>query len=401
MLVVDDEAMNRDMLSRRLVREGFAAVPVASGAEALEYMQEHHVDLVLLDVMMPEMSGVEMLTRLREDYSSAVLPVIMVSAASDSAQVVEALNCGANDYVTKPVNMPVLLARVQSQLARRQEAGPFKVVVGGLVGSYKVVSEIGQGGMATVYKAIDTRLKRLVALKVLHAEQAASEEQRERFVREAKSLARVSHPQVAAIYEVASVPCHFIAMELLEWPTLAQCLETSRLSVHTAVDYALQIAEALAAVHAHGILHRDLKPANMVVDSHQRLHIMDFGLAKITTDNDLSLTVPGTILGTPQYMAPEQVDDTIGPVCVQTDLYALGLILHQMLTRNPVLKGTSLHSLLFEIVTRVPERPSVVNPCVPPSVDELCLRLEAPKPEDRFATASEVVSQLQQILLQL
>ena len=299
--------------------------------------------------------------------------------------------------MTKPVNLPVLLARVQGQLARRREAGPFKVEIGGMVGPYRVDSLLGQGGMATVYEASDTRLGRPVALKILSAEMSATPLQVERFLREARALARVRHPGVVAIYEVASSPCYYLAMELVRGRTLDHFLEGRALPPRQAAALARQVALALQEVHRHGILHRDLKPSNLILDGAGEVHLMDFGLARIV-DADTSLTRSGTLLGTPQYMAPEQVDERLGPVGPKTDLHALGLILYELLTGCPPLKGRTVSTLLYEILQRTPEAPSLKNPEVPPALDALCLRLQARKPEDRCADAAEVVRELDRFL---
>ncbi len=397
LLVVDDEAMNRDMLSRRLVREGFAVLVAEGGQQALDMVAAQAIDLVLLDVMMPEMTGVEVLQRLRSDHPPTRLPVIMVSAAGDSPQVVQALDQGANDYVTKPVNMPVLLARIQSQLARCREVRPFKAEIGSMVGPYRLEALLGRGGMATVFQATDTRLARPVALKILAAELARSEVQVERFVREARSIARVRHPGVVAIYEIGSTPCHFLAMELVRGQTLDRHLGGRPLPTREAVRIARDVARALAEVHRHGILHRDLKPTNLMIDESGGVHLVDFGLAR-NAEADTSLTTTGCVMGTPQYMAPEQVDHLLGPVDCRTDLFALGLVLHEMLTGNPARLGRALSKLIVEILKRPPGAPSLQNPQVPPELDGLCLRLLAHRPEDRYAQACEVAEALDRLL---
>lgn len=400
LLVVDDEAMNRDMLSRRLQREGFQVLVAEGGASALDLVAQQRVDLVLLDIMMPGMSGIEVLSELRRQHTPAQLPIIMVSASSDSSQVVEALNLGANDYVTKPVNMPVTLARVQSQLARRREAVAqpgFCVEIGGNVSHYRVEAQLGQGGMGTVYRATDTRLDRTVALKVLSPDLALSPQQVERFTREARAIARVRHPGVVAVYDVGNTPCHYIAMELVRGDTLDRYLGGMPLPPRKAAELIRRVAEALAEVHEHGILHRDLKPTNIMMDEEGRPHLTDFGLAKVV-EGELELTKSGTLLGTPAYMAPELVDGTLGPTGERSDLYALGLLFYEVLTGRTAIEGKALASLLFEILNRVPEPPSERVPQVPPALDSLCLRLQARDPRERPASARAVAEELEAFL---
>lgn len=394
LLVVDDEAPNRDMLSRRLRREGFEVLVAQGGREALDLLASNPVDLVLLDLMMPEMSGTSTLQELRRRPSGGSVPVIMVSAAGDSPHIVEALNLGADDYVTKPVNMPVLLARIESQLKRRRQTGPFKAEPGAMLGSYRLEALLGKGAMATVFRATDTRLDRAVALKILAPEMAVLPVQVERFLREARALARVRHPGVVRVFEVGSTPCHYLAMELIRGRTLEEFQAGEPLPYRQAARIAREVALALVEVHSHGILHRDLKPSNLMMDQEGRVRLMDFGLARIA-EAETALTRSGTMVGTPQYMAPEQIDPGVGPVDARTDLHALGLILYELLTGTPALQGRTLSNLIFEILKREPEPPSRRVGGIPPGLDELCLRLQAPRPADRPAEASQVARDLE------
>ena len=252
LLVVDDEAMNRDMLSRRLQREGFRVLVAEDGRQALDLVRGQPVDLVLLDVMMPEMTGVEVLQELRAVHPPARLPVIMVSAAGDSPHVVQALDQGANDYVTKPVNMPVLLARIQSQLARCREARPFKAEVGAVVGPYRLESVLGRGGMATVFMATDTRLARPVALKVLAPELARSEV-RSSFV--GRPVHRQCAPPGWSPSARSARTLSLLAMELVQGKTLERLCRAVRCRPG-GPSGSLAMALALAEVHRHGILPR-------------------------------------------------------------------------------------------------------------------------------------------------
>lgn len=396
-LVVDDEALNRDMLSRRLKREGFQVLLAEGGRQALEILAAHPVDLVLLDLMMPEMSGTQVLQEVRRTWAAEALPVLMVSAAGDSPHIVEALNLGADDYVTKPVNMPVLLARVESQLKRRRDRRPFKAELGALVGPYRLEARLGQGAMATVFRAMDTRLDREVAVKILSPEMASSTVQVERFLREARALAQVRHPGVVAVFEVGSTPCHFLAMELVRGRTLEEHQAGQPLPACEAARIAREVALALVAVHNHGILHRDLKPSNLMIDHEGRVRLMDFGLARIA-EAETALTHSGTMVGTPQYMAPEQIDPEIGKVDGRTDLHALGLILYELLTGTPALQGRTLSNLILEILKREPQAPSTRVGGIPPGLDSLCLRLQARRPEDRPTGPLQVARELEAFL---
>ncbi|MGM9992594.1 MAG: protein kinase [Candidatus Bruticola sp.] len=399
-LVVDDEEFNRDMLSRRLRREGYETFTASGGREAIKLIKTlGRIDMVLLDIMMPEMDGFQTLEELRAVYSDSLLPVIMLTAIGDSESVVKALNMGASDYVTKPVNMDVLKARIQSRLAKRQfsqEDGSHMPTVGSKLGAYLLEHEIGKGATSVVFLAEDTRLMRQVAIKVLKPEFCEDEEALGRFVREAKTVASIEHPGVVGIFEIAHKPCRYLVMEYLKGTNMASFVGVKPLSVSEAVDYAWQIADILTAVHEKGIIHRDLKPQNLIVDDEGRVHLMDFGTAKLT-NKESNLTKAGTILGTPRYMAPEQIDGRMGQVGEATDLFPLGLMLYEMISGKRAIEGDSFHSIFYELFFREPDSLIKVRPDIPLPLDSLCRRLQAAKVADRPQTAAEVRAELAQI----
>lgn len=400
-LVVDDEQFNRDMLSRRLKREGYDTFTASGGREALTMIKAlNRIDMVLLDIMMPEMDGFETLKELRNQYSDHDLPVIMLTAVGDSDSIVKALNMGASDYVTKPVNLEVLKARMQNRFAKRkasQGSGcSFNVGVDSKLGTYVLKSEIGKGATATVYLAEDARLNRQAAIKVLKPEFCEDEESLGRFVQEAKTVASIDHPGVVGIYEISHKPCHYLAMEYLQGTNMASFVGIEPLEVKTTLDYAWQIADILTAVHEKGIIHRDLKPQNLIVDAEGRLHLMDFGTAKLT-NKESNLTKAGAVLGTPRYMAPEQLEPKLGPVGEYTDLFPLGLIIYEMIAGQPAIQGDSFHSIFYELLFRQPSSLVSVNPSVPTALDELCLRLQSTKAAERPQTAAEVRDELNKI----
>ncbi|MGM9999660.1 MAG: response regulator [Candidatus Bruticola sp.] len=399
-LVVDDEEFNRDMLSRRLRREGYETFTAPGGREAIALVDTlGRIDIVLLDIMMPEMDGFQTLEKLRTKYSDNSLPVIMLTAIGDSESIVKALNMGASDYVTKPVNIDVLKARIQSRLAKRQPSQEDCVYVpsaGSKLGSYLLKSEIGRGATSTVFLAEDTRLTRQVAVKVLKPEFCADEEALGRFVREAKTVASIDHPGVVGIFEIAHKPCSYLAMEYLKGTNMSSFVGVEPLAVAEAVDYAWQIADILTAVHEKGIIHRDLKPQNLIVDDCGCVHLMDFGTAKLL-NKESNLTKAGTILGTPRYMAPEQIDGRMGPVGEATDLFPLGLMLYEMISGKKAIEGDSFHSIFYELFFREPDSLIKVNSAVPLPLDDLCRRLQASKVDERPQTAAEVRDELARI----
>ena len=207
-LVVDDHPDNRELLMRRLEREGFRVLGAESGREALDQVKGGPVSLILLDVMMPGMSGIEVLQAVREDHSASELPVIMVTAKAQSEDVVEALGNGANDYVTKPIDFPVVLARIQAQLRIRRPPADDEVLDPrdlrpGLVldGRYRLEWRIGAGNFGTVYKARHLELDQTVAVKVLQASAITDPDAMARFRREGITACRVRHPNAVGVLD--------------------------------------------------------------------------------------------------------------------------------------------------------------------------------------------------------
>jgi len=349
-LVVDDLPANRDLMSRRLERSGFRVVCAASGPEALDVLRRGPVDLVLLDIMMPGMTGFEVLKTVRLARSPAALPVIMVTAKTEREGVVEALSLGANDYVTKPVDYPVALARIRAHLGVREAAragaslpvepqSPAHVVPGTVLdGRYRMDTLIGGGSFGTVFRARHLELDREVAVKVLATSAGTDPEALARFRREGASACRVQHPNAVAVLDfgVTRGGVAYLVMELLQGHSVEKELDAAtRLLPRRCVEIVEPVCGALAAAHAAGVVHRDIKPSNVFLHRTAQGEvpkILDFGIAKMAREAALgqSLTVDGSLLGTPAYMAPERFRR--GPYGPQSDVYSVGAMLYEMLT---------------------------------------------------------------------
>ncbi|HEY7500338.1 MAG TPA: protein kinase [Vicinamibacterales bacterium] len=274
------------------------------------------------------------------------------------------------------------------------------------ISHYEILTSIGEGGMGVVYRGVDTRLGRPVAVKLLRSDGAIDQESRKRFVHEARAASSLNHPHIITIYDIGQDHgVDFIAMEFVDGSSLAQVLSRSRLRIEDALKYAVQIADALAAAHAAGILHRDLKPANIMVSDKGSIKVLDFGLAKltesvefrpiddpiaaITTDLEDDLqTAKGTILGTAAYMSPEQAEGK--PADTRSDVFSFGAVLYEMVTNRRAFSGDSPVSTLAAVLTGEPPQPSKVVAGLSPDLEKTILRCLRKNPDRRWQSMADL-----------
>jgi len=268
-------------------------------------------------------------------------------------------------------------------------------------GRYRIVRKLGSGGMANVYLAEDEDLGRRVAIKILNDRYANDDLFIERFRREAKSAAGLSHPNIVSIYDRGEAEgTYYIAMEVIEGRSLKELILTrGALPVDTAIGYAKQLLEALRFAHRHGIIHRDIKPHNVLVSADQhvkanepRLKVADFGIARHGASQ---MTEAGSIMGTAQYLSPEQARGA--PVTAASDLYSAGVVLYEMLTGKVPFTGDSAIEIAMKHVNELPRPPSKLRAEIPPELDQIVLRALAKEPEDRYQTAEEFIEDLERV----
>ena len=249
---------------------------------------------------------------------------------------------------------------------------------------YHIDAELGRGGMGVVYRASDTRLGRAVAIKMLTAEATTDADRIRRFVQEARSASALNHPNIVTIYDIEEADgSTFIAMELVEGTTLDRMRAGGQLPVVKALDLGTQIASALEAAHAGGIIHRDIKPANVIVTPDGRAKVLDFGLAKLfeRPPNQDTMTAyatrPGLIMGTPAYMSPEQAEGRT--VDARSDIFSLGAVLYEMLAGRRPFAGNSDLGVITSILRDQPPPVRTLRADVPPSVQAIVDRCLAKK----------------------
>jgi eukaryotic-like serine/threonine-protein kinase len=283
-------------------------------------------------------------------------------------------------------------------------------MIGQTISHYQILEKLGEGGMGVVYKARDSHLDRLLAIKVLPAERVTDPDRKRRFVQEAKAASALNHPNIVTIYDIDQAGgVDFIAMEYVAGKPLDYLVPRKGLHLTTALKYAVQMADALAAAHAAGITHRDLKPGNVMVTESGLVKVLDFGLAKLTEEAATSgledartlagtprpKTEEGVILGTVSYMSPEQAEGR--PVDARSDIFSLGSVLYEMITGRKAFQGETKLSTLTAILREEPKRASEIVEDLPKEVERIISRCLRKEPSRRFQHMDDVKVELEEL----
>ena len=363
LLVVDDKVSIARMLARRLAKRGFETEFVTSGADALQILQKRRFDGVIADQMMPGMTGLDLIRTLREDVATADLPVVMVTAVTDTSTLAEALEAGAADYVTKPVDLDALVARLRARVpARGGDPGrslqELSWIDEDFASRYQLTERIGSGGFGTVYAALHKQLQRPVALKILHPRHCADPEAVQRFRDEGIKACQLQHPNAVQVHDFGftSNGRPYLVMELLRGHTLADVLSGEvagkALPAAQVHSYLAPVCDALIAAHGIGLAHQDIKPDNIFIDTSAdlpRVKVIDFGIAGALGDGRPEQANLGA--GTPLYMAPERFQKA--PPLPASDVYSVGVMLYAMLAGcHPLAAGDDSYEAMRALSER-------------------------------------------------
>jgi len=266
-----------------------------------------------------------------------------------------------------------------------------------LFGRYEVVEEIGSGGMGKVYRVFDRKIREMVALKIIRPEIGTDKEIVERFNQELKTARMIAHRNVCRMFDIGEeAGTHYITMEYVTGEDMRNLIKRiGQLTIGKTIDIAKQICEGLAEAHAAGVVHRDLKPQNIMIDREGKAKIMDFGIARLFKSAGAGVTAPGTIIGTPEYMSPEQAEGREADH--RSDLYSLGIILFEALTGKVPFEGETPLSIALKHKTEAPPNPRKLNSQIPEDLNNLVLKCLEKDKAKRYQTAAEIISELDKI----
>ncbi len=306
-------------------------------------------------------------------------------ANHSSASILNSNKSCVNTFVTK--------TRCGKASLGRQRPPPVPAL-GSLWGNYQLLEVLGQGGMGVVYKAHQKSLDRIVAVKMIRALRRGDGEEVQRFYAEAEAAAQLQHPNIVRIYEVHKAGDQpFFSMDLVEGQSLAKMIAEKPLPQRQAARYVQKMAVAMQYAHQRGVVHRDLKPANVLIDQDDEPRITDFGLAK-RVECDSKLTATGFPMGTPSYMPPEQARGAWSEVGAQSDVYALGATLYDLLAGRPPFSAATWSELLIQVLNHEPLSPRDLNPALHRDLETICLKCLQKRPGDRYGSAQELADDL-------
>jgi len=404
-LIADDSLTARRFVERQLESWGYEPVAVEDGLRAWEVLQRDDAPrLAVLDWEMPGMDGIDVCRKVKRSQDHPFTYVVMLSSRDAKEDIVAGLDAGADDYLTKPVEPPILRSRLAAA-KRIVEIVPPREWSKPRVPGYEVKQLLGKGAFATVWQATQESTGNQVALKIMRVD-LATEEVFNRFAREAQLLRRMDHPNIAQIYDSHfDETLGYCAIEFIDgWP-LDGYVRQRKPKVKKIIDLIAQVADALNHAHQQGVLHRDLKPSNIMVTTEGEPKLLDFGLGRwlfrVDEEAEMARTLDGSAVGTPLFMAPEQARGENAKLDGRTDVYALGTILYVLLLRRHPHKihKESTWATVLEIAAAGHARlPSEIRPGFDPDLEQIMMKALADDPEMRYQTAAEFGAKLRQFV---
>lgn len=399
-LVAEDSELFRRILDEQLKSWGYDPILVEDGRKALEILRsDKSPRLAILDWQMPEMDGIEVCRRIKEDLNSNFTYVIILSARDGEDDMVMGLSAGADDYLPKSTN-PIILKSHLKAATRILERVPPNEWSKPFVKGYNVDRLIGKGVYATVWKAVQESTNRDVALKIIRMDLSV-DGMFSRFAREVKLMEKLNHPNIVKVYgSQIDQSMGYCAMELIDGMPLQQYLKNHTVKKPQMFDIVRQLCHGLDHAHSYGVLHRDVKPSNIMMTREGSPKLVDFGLGRNmfqqNSEDVQSLTMEGYVVGTPMYMAPEQARGENDQLDGRADLYALGTILYIALVRRHPhdVSRREWSDAIREVARGTVHRPSEFKTDFDPELERILMKALAPDPNDRYQTGREMAADL-------
>jgi serine/threonine protein kinase len=393
-LVADDDAVWRRLLDQNIRRWGYEVVTAEDGQQAWEILQENAAPrIAVLDWQMPELDGVEICRRIRRSLNLPFVYTIILTSRGTREDMVAGLESGADDYIVKPVDMAILRSRLTAAVRIVQAVPPPRQIPG-----YQLLGRLGAGAMATVYKARQLSLDRVVAVKILPKKFCQRPEFVARFYAEGRAAAKLNHPNIVAALDVGRHgDTHYFVMEYVEGHTVHERIVKEGPYAETnALAIGIQVATALDHAHHAGLIHRDVKPKNILITKAGVAKLADMGLARAVSDREAAEAEAGRAFGTPYYISPEQIRADMD-IDYRADIYGLGATLYHMVTGKPPFEGPDVATILRKHLREPLVPPDHVNRELTNGMSEIIELCMAKNPAKRYATTADLIEDLQAV----
>jgi serine/threonine protein kinase/CheY-like chemotaxis protein len=397
-LVIDDEANILTVMKEFLETLGVYEVATAASAmDGLTRIMEQPFALVVADVNMPGMDGMELVMRIKASHPD--MRVLMMSGQGDARNIVRAMKIGADDFITKPFNLLDVSQRIAG-LIDRESTHETSVKIEKPIhafGDYEIIKQIGSGGMGIVYRARQKSTGRTVALKILFPKLMREEIVRQRFLREARLIGELEHPNIVRGIDVGEVDkAYYLAMEFIEGKSMDDIVDAEGpFTLSRAVGVMRQLFEALRYIHERRVIHRDIKPTNILITPTGQVKVVDLGLTR-HVDQPQTVTEVGVTVGTAGFMPPEAIFET-EPLDIRSDIYSTGATIYYMLTGELPFEGGDARKIFDTQRTHVPSARDI-NVEVGPELDAFLRKMMAIKRADRHQTPEALIAAFEALI---
>ncbi len=407
-LIVDDDNTVRLALRKVLERQGYEIIEASGGQEALERLGQYNIRLVITDVYMPQISGIDLLTEIKSRNNR--IPVIIVTGKASVEAAVECMKIGASDYISKPFTLSLIEETVHKIIARTgQSNSPSNTTLikdlPTFMTDYDVMETLGEGNMGIVYlvEKLVKEKRQKFAVKIFKGYDftpEAKDKLRKRFMHEAKAASTVQHPNVIGIVEFGlddNVLVNYIVMEYVDGKSLKQYIDEKILLTYKQKCHILcQIAKALGAIHKHGICHRDIKPANILVADNLNTKVTDFGIARLP---DSMLTQKNDLLGSPGYMAPESFESS--KVDCRADIFSFGITAYEFLAGIHPFISENCVKTCYLIRNNKHAGINEIDPGFPDRLQMILDKMLNKSPDERYQSADDLYADLSKLIINL